>query len=308
MDEDPINDEQDALMRPKITLPQVGISSGDPKQENKSLFCQRKLLNICEADLKDPDLAYEMTDGPKRGICLIFNHHEFDKKTGQSRRDGTNKDAECMQKLFAGLKYDVKVFTDATTSQYLDAINQVRSMDHSSYDSFVCIILSHGDNGHIYTYDQNLPLDWIVSQFRGDVCPFLVGKPKLFFIQACRGSTFDGGAHKMESDDAGDRLSYKLPVEADILVSNSTFPGYFAWRNSREGSWYIQELYQTLMDDLVSPVRHDIITLLAKVARKVAVLYESNTGQMQSHGKKQMTNYTSTLTKLCYLTGKPTAK
>ncbi|BHF67171.1 Caspase-7 [Sparganum proliferum] len=121
---------------------------------------------------------------------------------------------------------------------------------------------------------------------------------------ACRGSAFDRGVSLASDAGAEDVLVCKLPSEADILVANSTVPGYFAWRNSNTGSWFIQELCTVLGADAANSGEHfDIVTLLTVVSRKVALLYESNTGQPGSHGMKQMVSVSSTLTRRAFLTG-----
>ena len=33
-----------------------------------------------------------------------------------------------------------------------------------------------------------------------------------------------------------------VPAEADFLYAYSTVPGYYSWRNSAKGSWFIQSL------------------------------------------------------------------
>ena len=39
-------------------------------------------------------------------------------------------------------------------------------------------------------------LDEIKMKFRGSLCPALIGKPKVFIIQACQGSVKQGKTHK----------------------------------------------------------------------------------------------------------------
>lgn len=34
----------------------------------------------------------------------------------------------------------------------------------------------------------------------------------------------------------------KIPMEADFLIAYSTISGYYSWRNSVNGSWFIQSL------------------------------------------------------------------
>ena len=52
---------------------------------------------------------------------------------------------------------------------------------------FVCAILSHGDQVNnediIYGRDGFIRNREIFSLFKGDVCPYLAGKPKFFIIQ-----------------------------------------------------------------------------------------------------------------------------
>lgn len=59
----------------------------------------------------------------------------------------------------------------------------VSKEDHSQSASFVCVLLSHGDEGVLYGTDSAVDLKELTGLFRGDRCRSLVGKPKLFFIQ-----------------------------------------------------------------------------------------------------------------------------
>ena len=60
--------------------------------------------------------------------------------------------------------------------------------NHSTFDCLIVAILSHGIEGHIYGTDEGLlKIDDMVILFSGQNCPTMAGKPKLFFLQACRG-------------------------------------------------------------------------------------------------------------------------
>ncbi|CAH8665109.1 unnamed protein product [Dicrocoelium dendriticum] len=268
-------------------------------------------IKVSAEEVCDPNLYYPIrSSNPAkrifRGYCLLINQRDFSPSTGQGRRDGTDVDADRVERLFKVLGYNVQRHFNVNRTDFIRILNEMSSLDHSQFDSFVCFILSHGENGVIYATDGAVPLDVIMAFFRGDVSVSLVGKPKLFFIQACRGSEFDrGAAIPMVTDAAGEIIVTKLPVEADILVAQSTVPGYFAWRNSAVGSWFIQELCRTLEQDTQRKPIRDVLSLLTVVARCVAYQYRSNTGQMGSHNMVQMTCFTSTLTRLVYLTGNP---
>ena len=56
------------------------------------------------------------------------------------------------------------------------------------HSSVVVVLMSHGDRQGIYgTDEQIVRLNEIQDKFTGRNCPALVDKPKMFFIQACRG-------------------------------------------------------------------------------------------------------------------------
>ncbi|MGH0162288.1 UNVERIFIED_CONTAM: hypothetical protein FKN15_042455 [Acipenser sinensis] len=121
--------------------------------------------------------------------------------------------------------YKVKVLNDQTCKQIEQCLQSIAREDHSKEASFVCALLSHGDEGVLYGTDGCIEIKRLTSFFKGDRCKTLVGKPKLFFIQACRGTELDGGieADSIESDSS----PQKIPVEADFLYAYSTAPGKF---------------------------------------------------------------------------------
>ena len=54
--------------------------------------------------------------------------------------------------------------------------------------SSVVVLMSHGADDFIYGSDiEKVHIPSIVDKFKPNKCPALQGKPKLFFIQACRG-------------------------------------------------------------------------------------------------------------------------
>ena len=90
------------------------------------------------------------------------------------------------------------------------------------YCMFVCFILSHGSNGIVYGTDGPVYLEKIFSYFKGNRCQALLGKPKVFFIQACRGEQVDKG---VMADHVFSNNIKKIPIEADFLIGYCTVPG-----------------------------------------------------------------------------------
>lgn len=57
--------------------------------------------------------------------------------------------------------------------------------DFSNDDCLLFIAMSHGEEGVLYCKDGTVAVDELVCRLKGVMCPTLVGKPKLFFIQVC---------------------------------------------------------------------------------------------------------------------------
>ncbi|VUZ44524.1 unnamed protein product [Hymenolepis diminuta] len=75
---------------------------------------------ITESELSDPNLAYPRVLTPNnrsnpRGVCLLINQRDFDQaKTGQERRDGTDVDADIIERTFIKCGYSVNRATNLT--------------------------------------------------------------------------------------------------------------------------------------------------------------------------------------------------
>ena len=55
--------------------------------------------------------------------------------------------------------------------------------DHVDSDCFVCVFLSHGENDKVWAHDQEISIDEVTDNFKGDKCRSLVRKPKIFILQ-----------------------------------------------------------------------------------------------------------------------------
>uniref|UniRef100_A0A3Q2VYI7 Caspase-3 n=1 Tax=Haplochromis burtoni TaxID=8153 RepID=A0A3Q2VYI7_HAPBU len=238
---------------------------------------------------------YKM-DYPCIGTCVIINNKNFHSKTGMGTRNGTDADAANVAKTFKNLGYKVKTLNDQTVAEMKRLLLDASKEDHKNNASFVCVMLSHGDKGVIYGTDGCEKFDTLVQCFKGKHCKGLVGKPKLFFIQACRGSALDEGV--IETDSEGDeQTSEKIPVEADFLYAYSTAPGYYSWRNTSNGSWFIQKLCEML--ERYSG-KLDLMQIMTRVSHGVSRQFESSCNLPGFSNKKQIPCIVSMLTKDFY--------
>ena len=82
-------------------------------------------------------------------------------------------------------------------------------------------------------------------------CPSLKGKPKMLFVQACRGSKRDGGA-LVPAKEQQVLLVFRIPKRADIFFGFATSPDFVAftekYKNNRS-SPYIETLCQTFCEN-----------------------------------------------------------
>ncbi|OCT99585.1 hypothetical protein XELAEV_18005367mg [Xenopus laevis] len=236
------------------------------------------------------------TDYPEMGVCLIINNKNFHSSTSMTVRNGTDVDARRLHETFTSLGYKVKVLNDQRCNDIFGHLKKMSEEDHSKRSSFACAILSHGEDGLIYGVDGPIPVKNLTDLFRGDRCKTLVGKPKIFFIQACRGTELDSGIETDSGSEPGEE-THRIPVEADFLYAYSTVPGYYSWRNTMNGSWFIQSLCEMLK--LYGP-HLELIQILTCVNHMVALEFESFSSQQTFHAKKQIPCVVSMLTKAFY--------
>ncbi|TRY82803.1 hypothetical protein DNTS_025571 [Danionella cerebrum] len=143
-------------------------------------------------------------------------------------------------------------------------------------DCFVCCVLSHGKDAGVYGTDGAVvSLNDIRTPFTGTSCPALAGKPKLFFIQACRGTRNQAVVMADCEDecevevDAVD-FSVSIPSDTDFLIARSTIDGHLSYRNTDEGSWFIQSLCRNL--ETHCSQGGDIQSILLSVNNEVSAL------------------------------------
>ncbi|XP_028984870.1 caspase-2 isoform X2 [Betta splendens] len=267
--------------------------------------------------------AYKMSSSP-RGLALVISNVTFDTRAapGLDPRKGGEVDDEVLRKVFTELDYTVYVHRDLTAQDMRTCIeNFSREPNHRTVDSCVLCLLSHGVEGAVYGTDgQLLQLDWVFEAFDNAHCPLLQNKPKMFFIQACRGEEMDCGVEKTdgparttspscEQQDAGregsdltegrdiGRPRIKLPQRSDMICGFASLKGTAAMRNTKRGSWFIQELNTTLR--LHAKDMH-LADILVKVNGRIKER-EGYAPGTPHHRCKEMSEFTSSLCKDLYL-------
>ena len=190
----------------------------------------------------NPDEFYPLTKNP-HGVCLIINNYRFYHETDPSKahpdRGGAEIDQYNLTQTFRYLRYKVEVRENFTSDQMTNALLKMSQRDHSNYDSFICCILSHGEHNIIHgANSEPVNVDDLTGVMK--LCTSLRDKPKLFFIQCCRGESEEVG---FEKDNPGEStLRSTIPRDADFFLGYATPLGKAAYRSRKHGSWYISEL------------------------------------------------------------------
>ncbi|XP_074539239.1 caspase-2 isoform X6 [Halichoeres trimaculatus] len=270
--------------------------------------------------------SYRMKSSP-RGYALVISNVTFNPHTAPDLdpRKGGEVDDEVLRKVFTELDYVVTVHRDLSAQGMRTCIeNFSRQPDHQTVDSCVVCLLSHGVEGAIYGTDgQLLQLDWVFGTFDNAHCPLLQNKPKMFFIQACRGEEMDCGVEQIdgpvrtcspscEQHDAGregqgdagsrqrgdhGRTRIKLPQRSDMICGFASLKGTAAMRNTKRGSWFIQEINTAFRQQARDTHVADILVQVnSRIKEREG--YAPGTAH---HRCKEMSEFTSSLCKDLYL-------
>ena len=172
-----------------------------------------------------------------------------------------------LKQIFHDLFFTVIVERDLTKHQMENVAKKYGGQtDHSTFNVFMMIVMSHGGDGNcILGVDgRETSVKDLMVEFQEQKCPSLKKKPKVFIIQACRGSLQD--VQKKLRSPAGDVFSQEVaststeeedelydsftshstllrsvfPRECDFVLAFATVPGYVSYRRSTDGTYFIQ--------------------------------------------------------------------
>ena len=254
-------------------------------------------ITDCSTITDGRQYTYEMKFKP-HGIGIIINNEEFKIPSLKSRL-GANIDSGNLWNLFNYLGFDIQRHDNKTHIEMRHILNEVAAMDHDKYNCLMVAILTHGDYGDVLygTTGGGIMIQEVIETFSGTRCPSLIGKPKIFIIQACRGRRHNRAIQL--SDEWCDMTDSSVnptvhPNISDYLVAYSTIPGHASFRNNNSGSIYISTLVKTFIK---YAAYEDVVTMLERVTDEV-IKYEP-----RGHGdSRQSPEIRSTLRGKVYFT------
>ncbi|KAH9499434.1 Cell death protein 3 [Bulinus truncatus] len=149
---------------------------------------------------------YYTMKSTKKGKVLVINNEKFEELAS---RNGSSKDRSSIDKVFQSMNFDVIVKNNLTSQKMKELLDNESKVDFSGIDCYVLIVLSHGHDGVIFGTDgrtdeeTNKSINCVeIKYVRDKICSniSLIGKPKIFFIQACQGKNKDFGLYVSPAD------------------------------------------------------------------------------------------------------------
>jgi hypothetical protein len=156
-----------------------------------------KTATVCH---NDPLYDYKMTARP-RGYCLIVNNVDFEGDIFPKRK-GSDEDAIRFDQIFKQLGFETIIARNLTAEKMRNKFKELSAACKPEHDALFIFILSHGSKRFIYGTDglEVHLKDEILTCFDNRHCKAMIGKPKVFVIQACRGASKDCGGDEDEDD------------------------------------------------------------------------------------------------------------
>ena len=198
----------------------------------------------------------DLTEEECRSIALVLNFSIFDHNRCK-KLHGAMKDEHALEDVLkTSLKYDVHTYKDLSLSDLEEIVRDYSSMDFSKCDSFLCVVLSHGNSkNEILTSDnRHFKISDFFKAFENNQS--LLNKPKMFFIDSCRGpnkiktlsETEKNNIFKSECVAKVDEKNVDCygVKEADMYILHSTIEGYVSFIDRNTGSYFIQPVCKVL--------------------------------------------------------------
>ena len=166
------------------------------------------------------------------GIALVIVTEEYE--SGRERVGG-KFDTQSFISTFNYLQYTVRSYTKFTSSQMIQLVEEIATMDHTTYDSFICCISAPGANNHYVKCSDHQYVNVYELVDKVQQCSTLQGKPKIFFIDCVR----------VETLRVPPATPYK--VESDTLIMWATQKEHYSRKNSGTvGCYFVFHLMEVI--------------------------------------------------------------
>lgn len=219
-------------------------------------------------------------------VVIVTN----DYKNSQHSLPSTHKDGEAMEIAFRRLDFVTYWVKNVSSQQLKNLVDQITNVQHHKFNDFRAIaFIFSGHGGEADTLemqepcDQNCPVASI--SLHDDIIDTLinhrnlVGIPKLFFIDACRGAGDASSVSKsLQLSKADSKKLHSL--EGNYFLAYSTIPKNKSFLHHDFGSIWMQKIAQQLKQSVDSI--QNIVANTTKVIWDDYNPHDNNVQQPQS--------------------------
>ena len=210
------------------------------------------------------------------GFALILTNDYLESEGRLQHLKGAFLDGKTMLETMKMLNFETHWEHNATAAATMRLVREASSIQYlPNYKRLVFVFSGHGTAEHcLYSQDgKHVNLEDVMKQFFPGQSPHLGTIPKLFFIDACRGSRqpqsilVTKGAHD---------VTLKVPEQSNFLVAYSTMPEYRAYELSGQGGVWMNILAKKLKNTKAS-----ILDVLTAVNTELCLHFHPETGCFQ---------------------------
>lgn len=248
--------------------------------------------------------VYSVNPNSQRRLVIV-NNTVFMPSTGLPPRPTGDMDATTLDLLFKKMNYTTKVYNNCSCKKMIDVLSKERSLLNElldNMDRFILVVLSHGKGEKVYgTEGSTIDIQEITQLFDNQHCPALIGKPKLFFIEACPGQQdkpqeisdsdwehvdYDSLSMSMLNSFVSMETDDGRTESTDMFVARATTQCNATFQGRHFGSQFIQALIHVIKEYSYTD---DVITLMSKMNELV-----------RRPGDRPLVEYSDSLSKKFY--------
>ena len=198
------------------------------------------------------------------GLAIIIANEEgFN--PDHERLEGARKDLTSMKETFELLRFATLPIFNASKEQILSAVQAAAKYKEypPSYKRIAFVFSGHGDESHIYCHDGPIVTDDVYRPLQPINAPHLADIPKLFFIDACRGTMQDKGVVAR-----GQTVSPRKPSYGNYVLAYSTMPSMQAYETASDGGLWMHILSKQLQTS-----RKSVLDVLTEVNKELLEVF-----------------------------------
>ena len=184
-----------------------------------------------EVDLRDSVLRRPVANG----LAIIIANENSSDPNHQSLR-GAKRDLEKMKETFEVLRFATLPILNASKEQILASVQAAAKYEEypPSYKRIAFVFSGHGDENIIYAHDGAVDTNQVYEPLQPKNAPHLADIPKLFFVDACRGTIDDKGIVAR-----GKTVLPTKPSYGNYILAYSTMPSMQAYETEEDGGLWM---------------------------------------------------------------------